>query len=164
MKEHDLMNKVVITDEYHIQEMIQKARRGETVTIIGLGNSMRPLLKDGCTYINLTAIKKEDKLKKRDLVFYKSHTGNYVLHRIFKVEKAGCYMLGDGNLTVEPLVTWPDIYLKATHIIKNDISRPVTSWRYRSYGFIWTSLFPVRRYFFTLERKLWVIYKYIIRR
>lgn len=141
----------IVTDEVHIRQLIERARQGEKVVLIGLGNSMRPLLKDGRDFIELEYIQEQEALKKYDIVFYKSYTGTYVLHRIFKVMQDGCMMNGDGNLLVEPAVARKDIYLKAVGIWRNGRYISMSAKGYQAYSIVWMRLLPVRRYLFRIH-------------
>ena len=141
----------VVIDEVHIQQLIERARQGEKVVMIGLGNSMRPLLKDGRDFIELEYIQDGVMLKKYDIIFYKSYTGTYVLHRIFKVTQEGCIMNGDGNLLVEPVVERKDIYLKAVGIWRNGRHIKMNARGYRAYSILWMKSLPIRGYLFRIH-------------
>lgn len=135
---------IVTTDENHILSLITEARQGKTVRMLGIGKSMTPLLKDGRDFIDLIAVDNETALNKYDVVFYKSHKGEYVLHRIYSISKAGYYPNGDGNRTLEPLLQREKIYLKAIGFIRKGRYVSVQSLWYRCYVKIWANSLPTR--------------------
>lgn len=144
----------ISTSEKHVWELIEKARQGETVRMIGVGNSMSPFLKDGRDFIDLIAVSPETKLSKNDVILYRSHEGKYVLHRIHEVTKEGYYPVGDGNITVEPLLESENIYLKAVGFLIRGRYVSAGSKLYRCYAGAWTKLFPVRRRLLRWFRRL----------
>ncbi len=139
-------NKIITDDEEHILGLIEKARRGETVRMIGIGRSMRPLLEDRRDYIDLIAVKDDTEIKKNDVIFYKSLDGLYVLHRIISVAENGYFPNGDANLCLEPLLDRKNIYLKAIGFIRKGKYISICSIRYRLYSGIWTGLFSHRAF------------------
>ncbi|NLL39362.1 MAG: hypothetical protein GX254_07245 [Clostridiales bacterium] len=153
---------VITTDEKHVWSLINEARRGNTVRMIGIGNSMLPLLKSGRDFIDLIAVNEDTPLDINDVILYKSHQGDYVLHRIYAVSKEGYYPNGDGNLGLEPLLTRDRIYLKAIGFIRDGKYISTNSKGYRIYSCIWTRLLPIRKYIFrwySRLKKLLVIFK-----
>ncbi len=61
------------------------------------GNSMSPVLKDKRDYVYLKSIEKHT-LKRGDIVFIRRDTGEYVLHRVYKIiENKGFIMNGDAQ-------------------------------------------------------------------
>ncbi|MCR4803848.1 MAG: S24/S26 family peptidase [Lachnospiraceae bacterium] len=126
-----------------IWELIKIAKQGKQVRILGKGNSMRPLLRDGMDYAFLEDIKDKKTLKKGDVVFY-YYNGHFVLHRVYKVLEDGAQMLGDGNNLVEEMVPWKHIFLKAVKIERNGKVISMNSWYLKCYGTVWMWLRPVR--------------------
>jgi hypothetical protein len=135
---------IITTNEEHIRELIEKARRGNTVRMIGIGRSMSPLVKDGRDYIDLGAVDEATSIIKHDVVFYKSHENKYVLHRIYSISNEGYYPNGDGNLCLEPLLQRDRIYLKAVGFVRKGKYISTGSIPYRLYSYVWTKLLPVR--------------------
>jgi hypothetical protein len=138
------MDRIILTDERHIWELIEQARQGSTVRMLGLGGSMRPFLKDGRDFIDLVAVKENTELRKADVIFYKSHEGRYVAHRIARVSRNGYVPNGDWNLTLEPSLKREGIYLKASGFVRKGKYVAADSIKYRCYAKLWLGLFPVR--------------------
>lgn len=137
---------IVTTDEKNIFELIDDARAGNTVRMIGIGTSMRPLLEDGRDFIYLIAVDGDTELKKNDVIFYKSHEGLYVLHRIITISDKGYYPNGDGNICLEPLLKRENIYLKATGFVRKGRYVSTDSILYRLYSTLWTRFRPFRQF------------------
>lgn len=147
-------NIIITTDEKHVLSLIDEARRGKTVRMIGLGHSMLPLLRSGRDYIDLIAVNDDTVLRKNDVILYMSHNGNFVLHRIYTVTEEGYFTNGDGNLSLEPLLTRDRIYLKAVGFIRNGKYIPTESIGYKLYSRIWTRLLPIRKHIFRWLHRL----------
>ena len=136
----------VTTSENHIWELIEKARQGNTVRMLGIGSSMSPLLKDGRDFIDLVAVNNDTPLNKNDVIFYKSHENKYVLHRIYSTSNEGYFPNGDGNLCIEPLLKRERVYLKAIGFVRKGNYISIDSIRYRFYVILWTKLLPIRAF------------------
>ena len=65
------------------------------------GDSMLPLLRQGRDVAVIVALPEGERLKKYDVALYKRETGQYLLHRIVKVEKNGYVTCGDNRYFVE---------------------------------------------------------------
>lgn len=150
-----------IPDNYHdeaelIKQLIEQARSGKTIRMLGLGDSMKPLLKNGRDSIELAAIYPDTPLKKGDVVLYLCN-GVYVLHRIIYISGDYYSMLGDGNLTVEPPLHRDFIYLKAVGYIRNGKYVRADAIHIRLYGFLWRKLYKHRPF---LWKMISVIHKF----
>lgn len=98
-KASDIPKKVVNTEAYMhvIREIISE---GHEVSLLITGNSMNPFLADGRDTILIR--KPERLLKKGDMVFYRRKNGQYVMHRICRVQedesgRRDYYMIGDAQ-------------------------------------------------------------------
>lgn len=78
----------------------QTVRSGCHVELTVTGKSMRPLLLDRVSRVELSAICEP---KYGDMVLYRRSDGTYVLHRIVKCDADGTYsMCGDEQTVLEP--------------------------------------------------------------
>lgn len=149
---------IITTNEQYIWRLIDKARQGNTVRVLGWGDSMRPLLESGRDYIDLAAVGDDTLLKKYDVVFYQSHENKYVLHRIYSISEAGYYLNGDGNLRIEPVLNRDRIYLKAVGFVRKGKYLPVESYRYKCYVHLWTKLLPFRAFMLRWYQRLYKLF------
>lgn len=130
----------------YIQELIKIAQEGKKVRMLGLGYSMKPLLRNGKDYIELEAVTGDMELKRGDVVLYYSN-GKYILHRIYKITKQGYCMLGDGNFLVEDPLEREKIYLKAVAYIRNGKYILAEKWYLKLYGEAWMRMRLLRPVF-----------------
>lgn len=152
---NDIKHKVTLTtDEYNIRNLVEKARQGHRVRLLGIGNSMLPFLEGGRDYIDLIAVDQDRKPCKKDIVFYKSYDNQYVTHRIYSATEEGCYLIGDGNLSIEPLVSWENIYLKAIGFIRKGKYISASSKGYQFYTALWMKLYPIRIHLLRLYHRI----------
>lgn len=79
--------------------MIREGHKNVPVPV--KGNSMRPFLRSA-DFAYLTAL--PEKLKRGDIVLFQRKDGQYVLHRVYKLQKDGAFlMLGDSQRMPEPV-------------------------------------------------------------
>ena len=64
------------------------------------GRSMLPLLRQNRDVLVIDK-RGPERLKKYDAVLFKRDTGQYILHRILRVENGGYYIAGDNNISGE---------------------------------------------------------------
>lgn len=119
-------------------------RQGETnIAIPVTGGSMVPFLHSGdMAYLNLP----DTPLKKGDIVLYTRATGQYILHRICKINSDGSFlMVGDAQQTLEHLAGADQIHARVTSVRHEEkLYRPGMP-RWWIYQHVWLWLRPVRR-------------------
>lgn len=117
---------------------------GKPVVTFTSGDSMEPLLYHQNTRVVIQ--KADGKLKKGDLPVYRRPSGQFVMHRIIRVEDDCYYTRGDNRFGSERVPEeWvlgvvTEIYRKKSHIL-------VTDWNYRLYVTIWNLSYPLRYVF-----------------
>lgn len=124
------------------EEFYEALDAGECVRLLGVGNSMRPLLRNGLDYVFLKKTEKQT-IRKGDVILYRS-AGKLVLHRVVKVNGDSYHLLGDGNTRIEKNIREADILGKAIGFERKDRYFPVESFWYRCYWRIWVFLRPLR--------------------
>lgn len=132
-----------------MKEMLEN---GGTVDFNPRGTSMLPTLRnDGDRVI----LKKFDKLKKYDLPLYLRDDGQFVLHRVHKVNADGTYhMCGDNQWHIEKNVR-PDQIIGT--VIKINRKGKVFSTNnpvYKIYVVIWVTIRPLRYIVIGGKRKI----------
>ncbi len=127
--------------------------QGQTdVAIPVAGGSMVPFLHHGDTVcLNLP----DSPLKRGDIVLYRRLNGQYILHRIFKVEKGGSLLIvGDAQQALERLPSQSLVCARVTSARhKGRICRPGMP-RWWVYRHVWLWLRPWRRRLMALRWKL----------
>jgi len=133
-----------VANEVFLPHVIAMLHEGHTGTIPLRGRSMRPFLEDGrdkallalCTEVN-----------EGDAVLAEIRPGHYVLHRIVSIRGNQVTLRGDGNLGDEHC-TLADIKAKAIGFYRKGRSTldSTSDRKWRLYSWLWTRLYPVRRY------------------
>lgn len=128
----------------------QELRAGRAVIAETEGDSMEPLLYNHSTRVVVEPVKGE--LKRGELPLYRRPTGQYVMHRIIKVDAEHYYTRGDNRIWLESVPKeW--VLGVVTEIYRKGKTFPVTDRKYRAYVRLWPLTHPMR----------WVIYQFKVR-
>lgn len=117
------------------------------------GHSMLPLIVENrdCVVLVRDA---EHAIQKHDMVFYRRENGQFVLHRVMKIEKDSTYtMCGDHQATLEKNIGASQIIGRVTKLYRKDKPVNFRSFGYRAYVRIWSFLL-FRRCILLAERIL----------
>ena len=117
----------------------------KTATINLRGRSMRPFLEDGRDKAMLQL--PNGPCHVGEPVLAEITPGHFVLHRIVKMDQGKVTLRGDGNLSDEHC-NEADIRAIAVAFIRKGRTKPdyITGRKWRIYSWLWTRLFPIRRY------------------
>lgn len=100
-------------------ETAKHLRDGETCKVIGIGNSMTPILKSRQSVI-CVPVTEETELKKRDIVMCKVN-GHFYLHLIWSVKrgKNNCeqYLIGNNHNHANGIIGRQHIFGKVVQIL-----------------------------------------------
>lgn len=91
-----------------------KLREGYTCRVVGIGNSMTPILKSRQA-VMCDPVTEETDLKKRDIVLCKVN-GYYYLHLIWSI-KGDQYLIGNNHGHANGWITRKNIFGKVTEIL-----------------------------------------------
>lgn len=127
--------------EQNIEEILES---GKAVRIKPQGYSMYPVIVPGRDEV---IVQKEDpaKLKRGDVVLYRRDGSILVIHRIWKKDEKGFYMVGDNQTETEGPLRPDQIKGKMVALIRNGKEIDVREIRYRILCSIWLFMRPVRR-------------------
>ena len=137
-----------------LPEIANILREGHTVTLTLRGYSMRPFLEDNR---DKALLKKKENIKVGDAVLAEILPQKYVLHRIVKINNKEITLRGDGNLSDEHclrseiLGTAIGFYRKGRKIIDR-----TDGIKWKTYSYIWMTLYPIRRYLLAFYRRIWI--------
>ena len=134
--------KKVDTKEY-VSMLRELTESGKEVSMLIAGSSMSPFLiheRDSICF------KKPDrKLRRGDMVFYQRTSGQYVMHRIYKVSSEGYYIVGDAQQDIEGPVKREQIFALITKVRrKGKWIAPGDFW-WEFFEHVWIRMVPVRR-------------------
>ena len=131
-------------DLEHMHPIItEKLSSGGEVIFTSAGTSMLPTLRDREDQVCI--VRPPKRLRKYDLPFYNRDSGQYVLHRIAKVNADGTYTLrGDHQFVNEEGVRSDQIIGVVKGFWRGGRYIPCDNPWYRLYCRIWWLLYPVR--------------------
>lgn len=137
-----------------LPEVIRMIDEGHSVTLPLKGYSMRPFLEDGRDKAILKAISKP---RKGDAVLAEIEPKHFVLHRIVAIDGDNVTLRGDGNIGIERCRV-SDIKAIATGFYRKGRQQPdrTDGRKWRAYSWIWTRLYPIRRYLLFIHRHLFI--------
>ena len=151
---HLKVREIKLSNAEFLPEIVKLMDEGHTVTLRLRGFSMRPFLEDNRDKALMT---KATNPKVGDPVLAEIEPKHFVLHRIIAIDGDNVTLRGDGNLGNE-YCTLSDVkgavigfYRKGrTTLDRTD------GWKWRTYSFFWTRLYPIRRYLLAFYRRIWL--------
>lgn len=96
----------------------EKLKSGGSVTFKPHGISMLPLIRQGKDSVTIESLRK--KPAAGDVIFYRRANGQFVLHRIVGVDKAGYVLCGDNQWVKEHGITEDQIIGVMTALLRDD--------------------------------------------
>ena len=144
------MNNIKISFAEILPVMREKLDENGEVTFTVSGTSMQPMVIDRKDTVTLK--KATFPLKKYDVPFYRRDNGQFVLHRVVKIQKNGNYVCrGDNQTANEPNVRDDQIIAVLTSFERDgkfvDVNK---SFKYKIYCRLWMFMRPYRilKYYF----------------
>ena len=138
-----MQNKISFYDL--LPTMEEKLIAGGEVTFIPEGRSMRPMFRGGIDKITL--VRKNGRLKKYDLPFYRRSDGRYILHRVIKVCDNYYVCRGDGTFTNEIGIKDKEILGVVKSFEKKGKTRNCNSFGFKVYSVLWVNTCQIRKLF-----------------
>ena len=117
---------------------------GKSVRFSPSGTSMLPMLREGIDSVVLSPVLK--KLKKYDVVLYRRDNGQYILHRIIKVEHTYT-CVGDNQFYQEKDLHHDQMIAVVTSFYRNKKEIQASNFLYRFYYHFWHYIRPVLHLF-----------------
>ena len=115
------------------------------------GTSMLPLIVQKRDSVVLSR-KQGIPADRYDIAFYRRRDGQFVLHRVMRIEKDGSYtMCGDNQTALEKHIEAEQIIGYVSALYRKDRRLELHSIRYRAYVRLWC-LMPIRRCYFLARR------------
>ena len=97
------------------QETCNHLRNGETCKVIGIGNSMTPILKSRQPVI-CVPVTENTILAKRDIVLCKVN-GHYYLHLIWSLKPGDRFLIGNNHNNPNGVISRKNIFGKVVEIL-----------------------------------------------
>lgn len=120
----------------------EELERTGRLVYTNLGNSMMPLIRQQKDLVIIKQAK--GPLKRYDVPLYKRDSGEYVLHRILKVNRQGYVLCGDNRWNREYGITDKHIIGVLEGVVRDGKKISVTDWNYRCYVHLWCDFFYIR--------------------
>lgn len=120
----------------------QLVEEGHEVSLLISGNSMLPFLihERDTIYFKQPA----RPLKPGDMVFYQRLTGQYVMHRIYRIRSDGYYLLGDAQQQVEGPLRREQIFALVTKVRRKGKMLREGDLCWMFFQYFWRWLRPLR--------------------
>lgn len=116
---------------------------GKEVSLTITGNSMSPFMVHGRDEILISP--PAGSWKKGDMAFYQRSSGQYVMHRICRVDQEGnCFFVGDAQMVIEGPIEPSRIFGKITSVKrKGKWIGPGDFW-WEFFEHVWLNMIPLR--------------------
>ena len=144
MEQKDLPVKTVDTQTFldAVKEMV---REGRDVPVTITGNSMSPFLVHGRDRVLLSRITRP--LQKGDMVLYQRKGGQYVMHRIRRIDRRRneYYMIGDAQAVTEGPLAEGQIAAVVTSVCRKGKWLKQGDFWWEFFRGLWLNMVPFRR-------------------
>lgn len=114
------------------------------------GNSMYPLIRQGKDVLIIKKV--NTRLKKMDIPLYKRESGQYVLHRIIKVNENDYVIRGDNTYSNETGIRDDQILGVLSGVIRSGKEISVNSFGYKLYSYFWYYTYYLRKIIIKIKR------------
>ena len=136
-------------DEY-ITLIKEVTESGGEFRLYPKGTSMLPLLRQGIDSVGL--VESTVRLKKRDIVLYKRKNGQFVLHRILKVNNDGSlFLCGDNQTEIEKDIYPCDVLALVSCVYRGEKRYDMCKNIMNVYGVVWCFM-PFRKIVFFFRK------------
>ena len=110
---------LIVQNESFFLHILTEVEAGHHVIIPSKGNSMLPFIRPRTDEIELSPIDNKS-IQKRNIVLAKTDEGNYVIHRIEKIDGDVITLRGDGNLATREYCKRSNILAEVTAILRKN--------------------------------------------
>lgn len=123
--------------------MEEQLNQGVKVAFTPYGISMRPMLEHGRDQVYLEKVTKET-VRRRDVVFYRTPGGQFVLHRIVKLTPDVFVTRGDHHCYNDMPQHYETLIGRVCRFERKGSQHQVHDLSYRTYVTFWLGTYPVR--------------------
>ena len=142
-------NNKVFKGEKIVPIMKEILDKGGECKLVVTGNSMFPTLKNKESSVILTSLNKR-KVKKGEIVFIQRDSGEYILHRVYKIIDNNKFIMnGDAQMWTE-IVRFDQVIGVAESFYRDDKLISCDSKRYKIYMKLWVLCKPIRPLIFRM--------------
>lgn len=140
----------LLDTQLYLDTVCELLEQGETsVAVPVAGSSMTPFLINGDTvYLDLP----QTPVKRGDIVLYTRDSGRYVLHRVWRANKDGSFlMVGDAQLELEYIPGMERIRARVSYVRHKGKCNHPNGFRWWFYRYPWMWLRPMRHVFMNMR-------------
>ena len=150
--------KRIVGVETYMPVLCELLAQGKEVSLTITGNSMAPFMAHGRDEIMISP--PDGCWKKGDMGFFRRINGQYVMHRVCRVDDAGnCFFVGDAQQSIEGPVRPEQIFGKITKVKrKGKWIGPGDFW-WEFFEHVWINIIPLRPICRKIYGILWKIKK-----
>lgn len=128
--------------EQLIPQLLELLEVTESVPLVISGSSMTPFLAHGRDTVYLAKIRKP--LKRGDMVLYRRDSGNYILHRVYRVEEDSYTMVGDAQTWLETGIRRDQILARVTAVCRKGKLLQKSSFWWMFFEKVWIRMVSLR--------------------
>ena len=144
---------LIVQNESFFLHILTELEAGHHVVIPSKGNSMLPFIRPRTDEIELSSIDNKS-IQKRNIVLAKTDEGNYVIHRIEKIDGDAITLRGDGNLTTREYCKRNNISAEVTAILRKNRKIKKDNFLWILHQNLWFSNPLLRRIYLGVYRRL----------
>lgn len=132
----------ILPPEALMEPLLELLEKVDTVPLVISGSSMTPFLVHGRDTVYLSKVGRP--LKRGDMILYRRDNGDYILHRIYRVEKETYSLVGDAQTAIERGIR-PDQVLALVTAVrrKGKLLQPDSFW-WDFFQKVWIRMVPLR--------------------
>ena len=132
----------VLEPEQLMPQLLELLEVTESVPLVISGSSMTPFLAHGRDTVYLTKIRKP--LKRGDMVLYRRDSGNYILHRVYRMKEDSYTMVGDAQTWLETGIRRDQILARVTAVCRRGKLLQKGSFWWAFFEKVWIRMVPLR--------------------
>ena len=141
----------ILLEEY--RRILAEEPMVEALPLIVSGSSMTPFLVGGRDTVYLSRL--ERPAQRGDILLYQRTSGQYVLHRVWKVEGDGAFtMVGDAQTELEAGIRADQIIAVVTSVVRKGKRMGPGSFWWEFFEKIWIRMVPLRPFFWKVYSRL----------
>lgn len=146
------MKQIVLPNSELLEQIAQMVACGQKVTLRVKGISMRPFIEHGRDKVVLA---EPGNFGKGDVVLAEIRKGQFVLHRIERIDGDKVLLRGDGNWIQTEVCAVANVRAKAVAFVRKGRNVDTNGVLWRLYSFFWCSApLVVRRCMLAIHRRL----------
>ena len=141
----------ILLEEY--RRILAEEPQVAALPLIVSGSSMTPFLVGGRDTVYLSRL--ERPVRRGDILLYQRDSGQYVLHRVWKVEKNGTFtMVGDAQTELEPGIREDQIIAIVTLVLRREKPIAPGDFWWEFFAKVWIRMVPLRPLFWRVYSRL----------